>query len=1167
MIVTDSYILNNESLHNWIENNQLTVIQTNNKVLQIEGVGKFLLIEQKTLVTVEGTVDNKIFDHDFQIPLNDEENEYSDNVDYLLFQFGDRWYYTDSLTPQEIKEFKYIGKPNLTFSDTKMPYLGVHGGFELCNGSREYKSWIKKAKFLNIDALGLAEENTLAGSLAFQEECLKSKIKGIIGETITVLTDTKGRMNIKLYVHNEEGWKNLLLINKIINVDNDGDYIKEEQLLNTDSCTKGLICVLSPDIDLEKHYFKFKHIFHSVYYQIDFVEWASGSRDEQWLKSLQNYFDNYMYDIEPILICDAYYLDKDDHDIKKILNNIGKTGFRNNSKDQYFKSVDDIYLQAGSLFKEDDERWQLILEWGIDNANKICNEIDFKIPVGFFRLPKYELAEGDQAVYSTPENLFFELIEKGFQEKIIDKDLNATKYADRLQEEIEVIQSGGFVDYFMILWDVLNWCRINNIWYGIGRGSAAGSLVSYLLGIVGIDPILYGLKFSRFLNAGRIGKSLPDIDLDFQGEKRDEVKRYIESKYGTDYVTAIGTYSTFKSKGAIKDLAREFGIDYSKTNFITSLLPKVDEVSFTGLFKDYGATNDDFKKYIQKNYKLFEKLPLVLNQAKTASIHPSGVVIVPKQYGSVYEQMPIKKIDGVLVSEWEGEWIDKAGFLKCDILGVKQLDKIAAIAKLVKENTGDVIEFDKIELHNEEVFDLFREGHTEDVFQFGTAGLKAYCKEMKPDNINDLIAAVALYRPGTMDNGLHKKYIKIKHGSEKPVYDDGTFEATKETYGIAVYQEQVMQICVDVAGFNEVEADDVRKAMGKKDKELLDKQKEKFIDGAVKRGFDKDNCDELWTKLETFSGYGFNKSHAAAYAITGYYTQWLKWKYPIEFWTVSLEYSDEEDMINRISEINRISSITLASVNINHSTKKFFAEKKKKTIYWAINSVKWVGDKAVDKILAEREKNGEFFSIEDFCDRVKAGAVNKRVIVNLILSGAFDKIENINPEERFLLIKKFFTFTSQTIPEDLQQIETWKDYQYTLKQKELSGYGYVDFKKIVKSSSQFAAQQKKFKDNADILFSNNVEMGDDIVVAGVLKGCYEREWKRGGSNKLAANLEIMDNENIIRMCIWRDHYETVKDALAEGLNRIVIISGKIAFDAYRNCPVVHSRASTRIEVI
>jgi DNA polymerase III alpha subunit len=272
-------------------------------------------------------------------------------------------------------------------------------------------------------------------------------------------------------------------------------------------------------------------------------------------------------------------------------------------------------------------------------------------------------------------------------------------------------------------------------------------------------------------------------------------------------------------------------------------------------------------------------------------------------------------------------------------------------------------------------------------------------------------------------------------------------------------------------------------------------------------------------------------------------------------------------MINRISEINRISSITLASVNINHSTKKFFAEKKKKTIYWAINSVKWVGDKAVDKILAEREKNGEFFSIEDFCDRVKAGAVNKRVIVNLILSGAFDKIENINPEERFLLIKKFFTFTSQTIPEDLQQIETWKDYQYTLKQKELSGYGYVDFKKIVKSSSQFAAQQKKFKDNADILFSNNVEMGDDIVVAGVLKGCYEREWKRGGSNKLAANLEIMDNENIIRMCIWRDHYETVKDALAEGLNRIVIISGKIAFDAYRNCPVVHSRASTRIEVI
>jgi DNA polymerase-3 subunit alpha len=260
------------------------------------------------------------------------------------------------------------------------------------------------------------------------------------------------------------------------------------------------------------------------------------------------------------------------------------------------------------------------------------------------------------------------------------------------------------------------------------------------------------------------------------------------------------------------------------------------------------------------------------------------------------------------------EIIDKAGFLKCDILGVKQLDKVAAIAKLVKENHNETITFEDIELDDPSVFELFKEGLNEDTFQFGTAGLKAFCREMKPDNINDLIAAVALYRPGTMENGLHKKYVNIKNGKEKPEYDEGTYEATKETFGIAVYQEQVMQITVDVAGFDLVQADDVRKAMGKKDRKLLDEQKMKFIQGGRSKGYKEDYLSYLWSKLETFAGYGFNKSHAAAYAITGYYTQWLKVHYPLEFWTVSLHYAKEEEIIDRISEINKVSKIQVASV-------------------------------------------------------------------------------------------------------------------------------------------------------------------------------------------------------------------------------------------------------------
>jgi DNA polymerase-3 subunit alpha len=1158
------------SLNTWIEENQLNAVFLKEKIVSIEGVGKFLVIQPKTLLLPDSTVLNStIFDQEFQINLSDEENLLVDEVDYLLFQFGNRWYYVNDLVPEEIKEFKYLGTATLTFSDTKFPYLGVHGGYELCNGSREYKDWIKKAQFLGIDTLGICELNTLAGTLPFQEECLKSKIKPIIGQTITILTDAKAKMNIKLYVKNAEGWQNLLWINKIINVDNGGEFIKEEQLFNRYIKTEGLVCVLTPEVDLTKYWgdHKFDHYFAEFFYQIDFVEWSSNSKDEQWLNSLRKYFDNYIHIIDPILICDSYYLEKGDYDIKKLLNNIGKIGFKNQSKDQHFKTIDEVYLQISQLFKEDDERWNLILELGLESLNKLTAEINFKIPTGVFRLPEYEMTVHEEEKFGSNENLFYELVNDGYEKKIAGKVNNEAVYLDRMQEEIEVIKRGGFISYFLMLRDIIDWCKSQNIWVGMGRGSAAGSLISYLLDIVRIDPIHYKLLFSRFLNAGRIGKSLPDVDLDFEGGRRDDVKRYIESKYGKDYVTAIGTYGTFKIKSAIKDLCREKGVDYTKTNFVVSLIDDKKQKTLTSVFK-LAAEKPELKQFIQKNNFVFEAMPLCLNQVKNSSIHASGVVVVPKSQGlDIYSQMPVKRIDDLLVSEWEGEWIDKAGFLKFDILGVKQLDKFSAITQLIKQNTGKEITYDSMDLNDPEVYELFKDGFSEDVFQFGTSGLKAYCKELEPDNIEDLIAAVALYRPGPMESGMHHDYIKIKHGEKKLIFEKGTEEIAKETYGQIIYQEQIMQICSHMAGFNLVEADDIRKVLGKKLVDEVKEYKDKFIAGCLKNGYEKNAVSELWDKMEAFAKYSFNRSHAAAYAIMGYFSQWLKAKYPVEFWTVSLQFSDDKEIVNRISEISKISNISIEPVDINKSTTTFFADYKTKKIYWAMNSVKWVGEKGVEEILQERKAHGEFFSIEEFAERIKGKAgVNKRTIANLILAGAFDKVEKVTPEQRGLVIKKYHNFTGQKLSEELLATEKYKSYQWVLKQKELTGFGYIDYTKIVAGSRIFAAKQKSFVDNAQVLFSDDMEDAD-VVVAGIIQTIFDKPFKGKGNRGLGANIEIVDNTDLLRVTLWMDQWEELAERVKGNEGKIIIVSGKIKFNDFKNCYVVQSSNKTLVEII
>lgn len=500
-----------DSFKSWCKENYLKIENLGNNMFEVGGK-KFLLLEHK---------EGYIFNENFELILSSYEEHYLKEVDFVLYKFGSKFYYTptdkiDNPGGGNMYVFKYLGKS--TMNRPNLPFLGIHGCYEILSGSRFYEDWIAKAKFLDIEVLGICEKNTLAGIFPFQEAC-SDKIKPIFGETISIKTKEDRLLESKVYVMNEQGWKNILLINSEINVFNPSKYIDEEKLLGF---TEGLVFVFNPSYFPydEKRLNLYKSKFPKVYFQLDSVEYKTESSDKEFLLSTQKYLNN-KEGIKPILICDAYYLDKEDFIVKSKLSNIsGVRGLI--SENQYFKADDENFILFDKLFSESD--FGNILETSIESLNEVVELCNYKIPTGKFKLPKYIMNEEEASKYKTNEDLFYALIEEGFEKRKIFGKKNSGEYIDRVEREIKIIEFGGFVDYFLILHDIIRWCKENDILTGLGRGSAAGSIIAWLLDITKVDPIEYGLLFERFLNEGRIGKMVKkvvingDIELDFNKE-------------------------------------------------------------------------------------------------------------------------------------------------------------------------------------------------------------------------------------------------------------------------------------------------------------------------------------------------------------------------------------------------------------------------------------------------------------------------------------------------------------------------------------------------------------------------------------------------------------------------------------------------------------------------
>ena len=1140
----------------WIKKNKINCTEIMDGIIDTEIGVMFWIPDLET--------GEPIFTETFGLKINSQQVDLAESAgaEYYLFHFGGNLYYTSSsdVTEIQLNLFKHIGQT--TQKKIAFPFLGIHGKYDLMNGTRGYGDWVTKAKFFGITCLGICEKDTLAGTLPFQFACKSGGVKPILGATYTVERNNQQKYNVKLYATNQQGWENLLLLNKLVNVDNVEDRIIPEWDLVSGDYSDGLVCVLDPvfEFSIEKVVEILLELnFVKVYMNFDSSELMSDKRDLEKLNNLKTYLTSFRDKLPLIFIPDAYYLDKEDAEIKEHLNSIGSIKGQLASNDQYFKHITDIIYSLEPLFLEDDFRFEQIVKEGIVSCREVEKLVNFEIDTSKRHLPEYQMTAKEKEKYGTNKTMFLQLIEEGVVNRNILAKHSKEEVYERLETEISVIVGANVYNYFLITWDMIRFCKEKDILTGFGRGSAAGCLISYLLGLLHVNPLEHGLLFERFLNPGRVMKSLPDIDSDIETSRREEVKAYLEFRYGDTRVASIGTYTSLKLRAALKDLNREMGTtDTGTMNYMCKSLGQTgigrgdSNVSFLEFFQR-AALKPKLKEWMQENTEMINLVPLCYASPKAASIHACAMVITPKisEEDDIFRRIPIRKMGDVLVTEWQGEDLDGLGYLKQDVLGLRQLDKFRDILDLIKENEGIDIDIYNLPLDDKNIYKMFSEGFGRDVFHFGSDTLANYLRAMQPDSIHDLIAAISLVRPGAMGIGAHAKYLSVKSGESEPDYDFGLEEVTKHTYGVTIYQEQVMESVRVLADFTLAEADDVRRGLGKMNVKYLAPYKERFIDKTVGKGCGKEEALAIWDKLAGFARYGFNKSHAAAYSITGYVCNWLKFYFPTQFWVVALEYADDSKIPSYVSEINKMKGIKISPPDINKSYVGFVADYKTNTIFWSIDSIKFVGAASVEKILEARNRVGSFVNLEHLLEEVDQKHLNKRVVTNMIIAGCFDIMCNIKHSyQRVHILEEFYRLRKIKKKDQVAWMDSKSinyEWFWTLKQNEICGLGLMSYKDALQYTDNLYEEEQYFVDEEE--FYLDEYHNKYVVVGGIVTEVMERQSKRGGMGKIVINC----NTEPIEVRLWPDQWNkkdengiSMREELLKSKGKILFISGKIA---------------------
>lgn len=689
-----------------------------------------------------------------------------------------------------------------------------------------------------------------------------------------------------------------------------------------------------------------------------------------------------------------------------------------------------------------------------------------------------------------------------------------------------------------------------------------------------------------FVNKGLVSgghASLPDIDVDYASDRRQEIKEYLEERYNTAgrrRVFSAGTFTTMQLKAALKDVARVHRVPHGTVNYITAMLD--DGTDWTGLFRQ-AAVNKKLKDFIQTYPEVIEEVRLVLEQPKAASIHASAIIVTPEtrngKPAECFDFLPIREMDGVLVSEFDGYSVDEIGLLKEDVLATKELAKLNSIIGLVNEHYGQSLSIERItgrELEDEKTYRLLSEGNTQNVFQFSSPGITRFIQDVRPDCIEDMIAINALYRPATLDIGATEDYIRFRRGEVAPVYNYGCYEATNNTFGIMVYQEQFMSVAHTLGGFDLGKTDLLRKAIGKKKADLMATLKADFIAGAVRNGCPDYEAEEIWHKIEVAGKYSFNRSHAAAYALTAYCGAWLKANYPSAFYTVALQWADDKEIPSLMAEMERCSAAKIVPPDINRSGVEFFTDYATDEIFWSLTRIRQVGIKTVEYIVSERTR-GKFECIENFIHRIfryklkkycywedpdnpdeaVKVPVNARHIKNMILAGCFDRIENVRAvTERYAVLERAakelgFSLSDKDFPAEMRD----KHYFWSQQQIAVSGIGSIDYRRIFDSSEARQTVRGKASYLSLEEVSRDENDGRRAAVCATVVDVAEHSYKdrETGQRKRFAKLTLSQNNHLTECVCWNDYYIAHRTEILSLKGKVVILTAMIRYSDYNGC--------------
>lgn len=882
-------------------------------------------------------------------------------------------------------------------------HLHTHSEFSLLDGLGKLDLLIERAKSYGMDALAVTDHGSMYGSFKFYLKAKAAGIKPILGVEVYVARrsrfDKEGKIDtdpyhLVLLAQNETGYKNLMKLVTLAHLEGyyykpriDWDILKQHHdgIICLSACIQGQVPSLlreGNEKEAERVARQFSDLFGPDHYYIELQRHPKITEIDEINTKLVKLSRN--LGIPLVATNDIHYVDPEDAEAQEILLCV-QTQRTIVEKDRPLSmmSSPDFYMRSPQEMKE------LFAQYpeAIENTVKIADMCDVTLSVGKWILPEYPLDKGD-----TPATYLERLI----HEKVKGKYQKVTQVLeDRISYELDIINKKGYSTYFLIVSDFVNWAKDNGIAVGPGRGSAAGSVISYILNITGIDPLYFNLPFERFLNPFR--PSPPDIDLDFADDRRDEVIKYVTEKYGDDKVAQIITFGTMEARGAVRDAGRALGMPYSGPDRISKMIPMGFQGSAMTIDKALQQSPELALAYQseQETKRLLDVARKLEGVARHASVHAAGVVIADKP---LVEYTPLQKESKGerIVTQYDMYTIgeDGVGLLKMDFLGLRNLTIMSQAMKFIKQVTGEDLHLEKIPLNDKKTYEMLSLGETTGVFQLESAGMRRYIKELKPTNIFDLMAMVALFRPGPM--AVIPEFIRRKHDPTSVKFPDPRLkDVLKQSYGIIAYQDDVLLTAITLAGYSWGDADKLRKAVGKKIPSEMKKQKEKFIEGCVKNGLTRTKSEEIFNLIEPFAGYGFNKAHAACYSMIAYQTAYLKANYPVEFMTAVLAAESRantgptrDDKISMmVSECRRM-HIGLLPPDINTSGVEFTIEEH--GIRFGLSAIKNVGIAAIEAILIARADK-PFASLSDLISRVDITKVNKKVFESLIKAGAMSR--------------------------------------------------------------------------------------------------------------------------------------------------------------------------------